>query len=93
MGMLRALFSSSMTAEELLDAARAWRAFGSYAVWCGVIGICIGVILILRNLDDPSAIGPPMAIVILTTMYGCMAQVFAKACADRIQGRGEDLKG
>ena len=92
MGMLRALFSSSMTAEELLSAARAWRAFGSYAVWCGVIGTLTGAVMILRNMDDSSPLGPPVAIGIMTLLYGSMALVFARACADRIQGRAEDLK-
>lgn len=36
----------------------------------GLIGTLIGLIQMLGNLDDPSSIGPSMAIALLTTLYG-----------------------
>ncbi|MGU8835717.1 motility protein A [Clostridium perfringens] len=36
----------------------------------GMIGTLIGLVLLLQNLDDPSTIGPSMAVAILTTLYG-----------------------
>jgi len=36
----------------------------------GLIGTLIGLIQMLGNLDDPSAIGPAMAVALLTTLYG-----------------------
>lgn len=43
----------------------------------GMIGTLIGLVIMLKNMDDPSAIGPGMAVAILTTLYGALiAQVF-----------------
>lgn len=38
----------------------------------GLIGTLIGLIQMLGNLDDPSSIGPAMAVALLTTMYGAI---------------------
>lgn len=36
----------------------------------GMIGTLIGLVIMLKNLDDPSSIGPSMATALLTTFYG-----------------------
>ena len=36
----------------------------------GVAGTLIGLIQMLQSLDDPSSIGPAMAVALLTTLYG-----------------------
>jgi len=38
----------------------------------GMLGTLIGLILMLRNLDDPSTIGPGMAVALITTFYGSL---------------------
>ena len=38
----------------------------------GLIGTLIGLIKMLSSLDDPTAIGPAMAIALLTTFYGAI---------------------
>jgi chemotaxis protein MotA len=38
----------------------------------GMLGTVIGLIAMLKNLDDPSSIGPNMAIALITTLYGSM---------------------
>jgi len=38
----------------------------------GMIGTLIGLILMLKNMSDPSSIGPSMAVALITTMYGSM---------------------
>jgi len=38
----------------------------------GMIGTLIGLVLMLGNMDDPKAIGPAMAVALLTTMYGAI---------------------
>ncbi|MCR4402732.1 MAG: motility protein A [Firmicutes bacterium] len=38
----------------------------------GMIGTLIGLIQMLRNINDPSAIGPGMAVALVTTFYGAM---------------------
>jgi len=38
----------------------------------GLIGTLVGLVQMLGNLDDPSAIGPAMAVALLTTFYGAV---------------------
>lgn len=38
----------------------------------GMIGTLIGLVNMLQSLDDPSAIGPAMAVALLTTFYGAV---------------------
>ena len=38
----------------------------------GLIGTLIGLVLMLGNMADPKAIGPAMAVALLTTMYGAI---------------------
>jgi chemotaxis protein MotA len=43
---------------------------GSFAPAFGMVGTLIGLINMLKKLDDPSAIGPAMSVALLTTLYG-----------------------
>ncbi|MDK2902719.1 MAG: chemotaxis protein MotA [Clostridiales bacterium] len=43
---------------------------GNYAPAFGMIGTLIGLINMLKNLNDPDTIGPNMAVAIITTFYG-----------------------
>ncbi|MGM8213378.1 flagellar motor protein MotP [Virgibacillus sp. W0430] len=43
---------------------------GEYAPAWGMIGTLIGLVLMLRSLDDPASLGPNMAVALLTTLYG-----------------------
>lgn len=38
----------------------------------GLIGTLVGLVQMLGNLDDPSTIGPSMAVALLTTFYGAL---------------------
>ncbi|HKI98731.1 MAG TPA: MotA/TolQ/ExbB proton channel family protein [bacterium] len=42
----------------------------SFAPAYGMLGTLMGLIILLQNLQDPSAIGPAMAVAIITTFYG-----------------------
>ncbi|MBA7714056.1 Chemotaxis protein PomA [subsurface metagenome] len=46
---------------------------GSAAPAFGMIGTLIGLVLMLKNLDSPDAIGAGMAVALLTTFYGALA--------------------
>jgi chemotaxis protein MotA len=50
-----------------------------YAPAFGMIGTLVGLIIMLGNMDDPAAIGPGMAVALLTTLYG--AAVSNMICA------------
>src|SRR5690625_2982946 len=43
---------------------------GEYAPAWGMIGTLIGLVLMLGSLQDPSTLGPNMAVALLTTLYG-----------------------
>jgi chemotaxis protein MotA len=38
----------------------------------GMLGTVIGLIAMLKNLEDKSALGPNMAVALITTLYGAM---------------------
>jgi chemotaxis protein MotA len=60
----------------------------------GMIGTLIGLVQMLQTLDDPSAIGPAMAVALLTTMYGAIiAFLVCGPIADKLVRRTkEELK-
>ncbi len=43
---------------------------GLFAPAFGMIGTLIGLVQMLKKMDDPSAIGPGMAVALITTFYG-----------------------
>jgi chemotaxis protein MotA len=45
---------------------------GGFSGAMGMIGTLIGLVAMLLNMSDPSAIGPSMAVALLTTMYGAI---------------------
>ena len=63
--MFKGVFSSAATA-----GARGWELCGIYALIAGAIGTLIGLVIMLKNMDDPAAIGPGMALSMLTSFYG-----------------------
>ncbi|MFA9478656.1 motility protein A [Phycisphaerales bacterium AB-hyl4] len=66
-------------------------ALGKYAPAFGMIGTLIGLVIMLANLDDPSAIGPGMAVAILTTLYGAViANAIALPLSDRLSRRSSE---
>jgi len=58
----------------------------------GMIGTLIGLVQMLQSLSDPSAIGPSMAVALLTTFYGAFsANLFAVPMAKKLSIRsGEE---
>lgn len=45
---------------------------GTLAPAFGMIGTLIGLVVMLAQLDDPSTIGPSMAVALITTFYGSL---------------------
>jgi chemotaxis protein MotA len=46
--------------------------WGTLAPGLGMLGTVIGLIGMLKNLEDKSALGPNMAVALITTLYGSM---------------------
>ena len=49
-----------------------FRFMGTTAPAMGMVGTLIGLVQMLQTLSDPAAIGPAMAIALLTTLYGAI---------------------
>lgn len=47
-------------------------AVGRYAPAFGMIGTLMGLIIMLGNMSNPDAIGPGMAVALITTLYGAL---------------------
>lgn len=66
-------------------------ALGKYAPAFGMIGTLVGLVIMLQNMEDPSMIGPGMAVALLTTMYGAIiANAIALPLADRLARRSSE---
>ncbi len=52
------------------QSANIFEAMGASAPAFGMLGTLIGLIIMLGHLDDPSMIGPGMAVALVTTFYG-----------------------
>lgn len=61
---------------------------GTYAPAFGMIGTLIGLVLMLANMEDPSSIGPAMAVALRTTFYGALlANLFFLPIAGKLKTR------
>lgn len=63
---MEAVSSRHKTGKSLMETV------GRYAPAFGMIGTLMGLIIMLGNMDDPAAIGPGMAVALITTLYGAM---------------------
>lgn len=66
---------------------------GKYAPAFGMLGTIMGLILMLRNMNDPEALGPGMALALITTFYGSLlSNVLFLPIADKLGSRsGEEI--
>jgi len=56
-----------------------------------MVGTLIGLVAMLLNMADPSAIGPSMAVALLTTMYGAIiGNVFGTPIYNILNVRNEE---
>ena len=62
-----------------------FQTMGRYAPAFGMIGTLMGLIIMLGNMDDPEAIGPGMAVALITTLYGAIvANLLCLPIADKL---------
>ncbi len=47
-----------------------WETLGSMGPAWGMIGTLVGLVDMLYHMDDPSTLGPAMAVALITTLYG-----------------------
>lgn len=75
----------SLTEKRHETAIAIFKSLGDIAPAMGMIGTLVGLVAMLSNMDDPKAIGPAMAVALLTTLYGAfIANVIAIPLADKL---------
>lgn len=79
------------TLERYENAERVFRGIGDSAPALGMIGTLVGLVQMLNQMEDPSGIGPAMAVALLTTFYGVViGQVIFLPLADKLQLKMQD---
>lgn len=64
---------------------------GAAAPAFGMIGTLLGLVQMLSSLNNPRALGPAMAVALLTTLYGAIvAYLFALPLADKLRVRSRE---
>lgn len=64
---------------------------GNYAPALGLIGTLVGLVTMMQSLNDPSTVGPAMAVALLTTLYGALlANLLFLPLAGKIQNCADD---
>lgn len=70
-----------------------FQAMADTAPAMGMIGTLIGLVAMLANMDDPKAIGPAMAVALLTTLYGAfLANVICLPIVSKLKLRMNEEK-
>nr|WP_222867967.1 flagellar motor protein PomA [Saccharophagus sp. K07] len=81
----------NQTIERHARGASLFSAMAEVAPAMGMIGTLIGLVAMLANMDDPKAIGPAMAVALLTTLYGALiANCIAGPIADKLKLRAAE---
>ncbi|MGQ8365051.1 flagellar motor protein PomA [Glaciecola sp. 1036] len=81
------------TTERHESGAVIFKSMGDVAPAMGMIGTLIGLVAMLSNMDDPKAIGPAMAVALLTTLYGAMmANLFCLPVSFKLNVRSSEEK-
>lgn len=71
--------------------AEIFTTMGTFAPALGMIGTLVGLVQMLQSMDDPSSIGPAMAVALLTTFYGSMmANLMCIPIAGKLKGRSKE---
>jgi chemotaxis protein MotA len=76
--------------ERLDEASRIYKQLGDAAPAFGMIGTLVGLVQMLSTMEDPSAIGPAMAVALLTTLYGAvLANLVALPISDKLSTKAK----
>jgi chemotaxis protein MotA len=71
--------------------AEIFTTMGTFAPALGMIGTLIGLVQMLQSMEDPSSIGPAMAVALLTTFYGSvLANLVCIPIAGKLRTRSKE---
>jgi chemotaxis protein MotA len=77
--------------QRLDEGSKVYRAIGDCAPAWGMIGTIIGMVTMFANMDDPSKLGPAMAVALLATLYGALvANMLTLPIADKLHIKLEE---
>ncbi len=71
--------------------AEIFTTMGTFSPALGMIGTLIGLVQMLQTMEDPSKIGPAMAVALLTTFYGSvLANIVCLPIAGKLRTRSKE---
>ena len=74
--VFKAPFVRNMVKEDIKKCIKIYKDLRIYLIVSGFVGAVIGSVLMLVNLEDPDALGPGLALAILTILYGLLFGYF-----------------
>ena len=81
-----------MMEKDFKESMKVWEAMGGYAPTVGIIGAVLGLIHVMGNLSDPSALGGGIAVAFVATIYGLVgANILFLPPGNKIHGIGEKM--
>jgi len=70
------------------DEAKVWESAGGFAPTIGIIGAVMGLIQVMKNLDDIKAVGHGIAVAFVATLYGVgLANILFLPAAAKLRAR------
>ncbi|MFQ5411850.1 MAG: MotA/TolQ/ExbB proton channel family protein [Phycisphaerae bacterium] len=81
------LFRKHAPGKTAADAVTFFQLWAAFALATGFLLTVVGLVIMLKNMDDVSKIGPGMAISLLSQLYGVFIAVACIACAAIIAQR------
>jgi len=80
-----------ITQEKAMRAVQVFETLATYAPAMGLIGTLIGLIHMLGTLNDPTKVGPAMALALVATFYGALlSNIVFLPIAGRLRNRSEE---
>jgi chemotaxis protein MotA len=80
----------NLTIERHEEGQSIFKAIADVAPAMGMIGTLIGLVQMMSNMSDPKALGPAMAVALLTTLYGAViANAIASPITDKLALRSK----
>jgi flagellar motor component MotA len=81
--MLLQTMGDGATPAAYREAAEVARAGATCFIYSGWVGMLLGAVMMLQRLDDPSTIGPAVAVALLSPLYGLLAALLLWVPAER----------
>jgi chemotaxis protein MotA len=91
--LVRAIMETELVSVEgrHKDKISFWENLGAMGPAWGMIGTLIGLVNMLQQMDDPSSIGPSMAVALITTLYGSiLANWICAPVSSKLKGKNAE---